>query len=166
MFKTLDIRSKYGFWRVSADTGSPITTFGDRLGRLALQACHFYGSLYYTRILKKFNKNLTFLRKFIADNNWATNGHESSRIFFASEGTEDTEGFQSAWRTRQNLLVKQALSQMFAFVRRGIGNAPLMRLTERRYEGTTENQISKIKGQNYKSKIKMGWRSFDHAPFD
>ena len=54
MFETLDIRSKYGFWRVSADTGSPTpayellgqaTTpdrsrgqaFGDKLGRLALQ---------------------------------------------------------------------------------------------------------------------------------
>ena len=63
MFKTLDIRSEYGFWRISADTGSPITTFGDRLGRLALQLCHFYGDLYYTRKLKKFNENITFYKK-------------------------------------------------------------------------------------------------------
>ena len=38
MFKTLDIRSKYGFWRLSADTGSPITTFGDRLPSTKLRA--------------------------------------------------------------------------------------------------------------------------------
>ena len=77
MFKTLDIRSKYGFWRLPADTGSPTpayellgqaTTpdrcrgqaFGDRLGRPALQVCHFYGSLYYNEKFKIFNKKRTF----------------------------------------------------------------------------------------------------------
>jgi hypothetical protein len=45
--------------RRAGSTGSPQVV----RGRLALQLCHIYGDLYYTRKLKKFNENRTFLKK-------------------------------------------------------------------------------------------------------
>jgi len=86
MFKTLVFQPENGFWRVSADTktcGAPLNT------------CHFYGSLYYTKLAQNVQWKSNFFWKKISHQDTKAQRefiHEWTRIYtnylLATEITE------------------------------------------------------------------------------